>query len=277
MRKSNERFIHDLKEGCLSFFLEQVKKNRQKLCLEVRKGKEYYINIYYRGGRLLKITQKNAGYCFCFNTKYCLHKSDESKYNLLNSLNQNCIQNYIENFETMMLEMDSWLKEHPKAEREFQHKLLACNPQIIDIEYEPSKIKKTGLKLHMRLDMLMVNKDKLIIVENKFGIRSIAGDASIRKHYEDICQLLNTADVYDELIQSVENISKAKYELGLLENPIETIDKSKTEILFLLADFNDNSKLLERELSQINITYPINVLKMSSENPILDLRNVQKI
>lgn len=274
MRKINERFIHDLKSGCLSFFLERVKKNRQKLCLEVRNG---YINIYYRGGNLLRITQKKDGYRFYFDSKYCLHKSDESNYDLLNSLNQNCIQDYIENFDTMMLEMESWLKEHPKAEREFQHKLLVCNPQIIDIEYATPKSKTTGVKLNMRLDMLMVNRDKLIIVENKFGIGAIAGDAGVRKHYEDICKLLNTTDVYDELIQSVENIAKAKYELGLLQTPTETIDKSKTEILFLFADFNEDSKTLENELSAINITCPINVLKMSSEDSILDLSNVQRI
>ncbi len=38
MRKINERFIHDLKSGCLSFFLERVKTNRQELCLEIRDG-----------------------------------------------------------------------------------------------------------------------------------------------------------------------------------------------------------------------------------------------
>lgn len=274
MRKINDKFINDLKEGCLSFFLAQVKNRKQELCFEIRNG---YINIYYKGGNLLRITQKKKGYRFYFDAKYCLNKGDDSNYNLLNSLNFNSVEDYIEHFETMMAEMDSWLNKHPKAEREFQHRLLINNPQIIDIEYATPKSKTTGVKLNMRLDMLMVEDDKLVIVENKFGTGAITGNAGVRKHYEDICNLLNTSDVYDELVQSVENIAKAKYDLGLIETSIKPVDKTKTEILFLFADFNENSETLNNELKSINITYPISILKTDSVNPLLDLSDVQKV
>ena len=268
MRKINEEFIRDLNEGCLSFFLKQVKNRRKELCLAIRDG---YINIYYKGGNLLRITQKKNGYQFYFDAKYCLNKSNDSNYNLLNSLNPNVTEDYIENFEIMMSEMDSWFEKNNKLERKFQHELLVNNPQIIDIEYATPKAKTTGVKLNMRLDMLMVEGDKLIIVENKFGTGAIAGNAGVRKHYEDICYLLNTNDVYEEMIQSVEHIAKAKYELGLLQTPVGSIDQRKTEILFLFADFNENSKTLENELAAIHITYPIRVLKISSKNAKLDL------
>ena len=129
----------------------------------------------------------------------------------------------------------------------------------------------------MRLDMLMVEDDKLVIVENKFGTGAITGNAGVRKHYEDICNLLNTSDVYDELVQSVENIAKVKYDLGLIKTPIKPIDKAKTEILFLFADFNENSETLNNELKSINITYPISIIKTDSVNPLLDLSDVQKV
>ena len=112
MRKINDEFIRELKEGCLSFFLEQVKNRKQELCLEIRNG---YINIYYKGGNLLRITQKKNGYNFYFDAKYCLNKGDDSNYTLLNSLNPNAVEDYIKSFETMMTEMDSWLEKHPKA------------------------------------------------------------------------------------------------------------------------------------------------------------------
>ena len=98
MRKINDKFIHDLKEGCLSFFLDQVKNRKQELCLEIRNG---YINIYYKGGNLLRITQKKKGYSFYFDAKYCLNKGDDSNYTLLNSLNPNAVEDYIKSFETM--------------------------------------------------------------------------------------------------------------------------------------------------------------------------------
>ena len=59
MRHINERFVADLLNGELAFFLNQVKSARDRLSLEIRDG---YINIYYKGGSLLKITQKKIGY-----------------------------------------------------------------------------------------------------------------------------------------------------------------------------------------------------------------------
>jgi hypothetical protein len=71
--------------------------------------------------------------------------------------------------------------------------------------------------------------------------------------------------VYDELIQSVKNIAKAKYALGLIDKPIENIDKSKTEILFLFADFNQKSESLKNQINLINPIYPYKVLFMDSK------------
>lgn len=272
MREINERFISDLKNGCLSYFLNQVKEKSDKLCLAIRDG---YINIYYMGGNLLRITQKQNGYSFYFDAKYCLNKDDDKNYELLNSLDSNSVQDYIDNFELMMKEMESWLEAHPKKERIYQHELLANNKNVIDIEYATPKSKLTGIKLNMRLDMLMVDNDKLIIVENKYGTGAVTGSAGVSKHYEDICNLLNIEDLYDELIVSVEKIAKAKYELGLLDNPIKEIDKSKTEILFLFADFNVNSDTLKNEVELMNVTYPFKVLYMDKEDSKIDLNKVK--
>ncbi len=271
MRGIDKRFINDLRSDCLSFFLNQVKEKDDELCLEIRDG---YINIYYKGGNLLKISQKRNGYSFHFDAKYCLNKDDDSNYQKMKSLNTSSIQDYADNFDLMMSEMDSWLKKHPKKERTFQHKLLVNNKNIIDIEYATPKSKLSGNKLNMRLDMLMVEDDKLIIVENKYGIGAISGNAGVKVHYDDICTLINTPDVYDELIQSVINIAKAKYALGLIDKPIENIDKTKTEILFLFADFNQKSESLKNEIQLMNVSYPYKFLFMNGEETKIDLSKV---
>ncbi len=87
--------------------------------------------------------------------------------------------------------------------------------------------------------------------------------------------MLNAEDLYDELVESVEKIAKAKYELGLLDNPIEKIDKSKTEILFLLADFNDRSETMKNEVNLMEVTYPFKVLYMDSNNSKIDLSKAE--
>ena len=71
MRHINDDFVQDLLSDELRFFLEQTKNRRDALSLEIRNG---YINIYYKGGNLLKITQKRRGYSFFFDAKYCKYE-----------------------------------------------------------------------------------------------------------------------------------------------------------------------------------------------------------
>jgi hypothetical protein len=146
MRTINERFINDLQSQHLKFFLQEVK-NNQNLCLEVRRN---YINIYYRGGNLLKIEQQKKGYTFEFDSRYCLNKGNDANHVLLNSLSKKDASLYEKHFKLMISEMDEWFSLNPKAEREFQHNLLIANKNIIDIEYQFAK--------SSRFDMLMLHE-----------------------------------------------------------------------------------------------------------------------
>ena len=75
--------------------MKQVLGNRNTLSLEIRDG---YINIYYRGGNLLRITQKKNGYSFHFDERYCLNKGDDSAYDILRSLDTNSAGAFEEHF-----------------------------------------------------------------------------------------------------------------------------------------------------------------------------------
>ena len=67
----SQTFMHalmnDLDPG-INRFLEVVKKDAT-LCLEIR---ENYINIYYRGGNLVRIKEKNGIFTAFFDWKYIL-------------------------------------------------------------------------------------------------------------------------------------------------------------------------------------------------------------
>ena len=219
------------------------------MSLEVRGD---YINIYYRGGNLLKIEQQKKGYKFYFDEKYCLNKNDDSAYEKLKALNSHSAEEYASSFELMMREMDSWFAAHPKKEREYQHNLLIHNSCIIDIEYQ---IKNT-----MRLDMIMVVEDRMIIVENKYGENAISGGAGLSKHYNDICAILNDDVLHEELLASIKNIASVKYRLGLIEKSIDDLKKEKTEILFLIAAYNPNSMTINNEVCKMNISIPAQIL-----------------
>lgn len=266
MRAINSTFIDDLKTGKLKFFLEQVQQNRDKLSLEIRNG---YINIYYKGGNLLKITQKRNGYSFHFDARYCLNKDDESNYELFKNLPADDTELYIRYFDIMKKEMDTWFEKHPKAERDFQHNLLINNPCIVDIEYQIAR--------KMRLDMLMFIDGKLFIVENKYGTGAISGKSGIKEHYGDICNIRETPELYGEMLDSVCDISAAKKELGLRGYEIKRSDIKDTEILFLFADYNGNSKSLKNAIDTMTKTVSAKILMLDSTEHIIDISKSEDI
>lgn len=267
LRGINDKFIEDLQHGELAFFLEQVKTKRDLLSLEIRGG---YINIYYRGGNLLKITQKKKGYSFHFDKKYCLNKNDDSAYEKLKALNSSSAEEYAAAFKLMMCEMDSWLDVHPKKEREYQHKLLSRNPSIMDIEYQINYKSADGQTKAMRLDMIMVVDDRMIIVENKYGKDAVSGNAGLSKHYKDICVVLYNDALHEDILSSIKNIVSAKYQLGLVNKPVVDLKKEKTEVLFLLAAYNPKSKTFNSEISAMDASIPARVLFTEAAEYVID-------
>ena len=265
MRQINNRFIQDLLQGELAYFLTQVKKNRRSLSLEIRNG---YINIYYKGGNLLKITQKRNGYSFFFDAKYCKHGGGEN-FDLLNSLPSDDVIAYQKHFELMMQEMDSWFEEHPKPERDYQHQLLVNNPEIVDIEYQIGR--------QMRLDMLLYTHEKLLIVENKYGTGAIGGKAGVAEHYKDICKVLNDPVFLEELMDSVCHISAAKKALGLADTEIRPTDIKSVEILFLLANYNLNSQSLSNEVEKMSAAIPASILMPAGDQTKLDITQAEEL
>lgn len=260
MRSINDRFIRDLLEGDLSFFLQQVNNRKNELTLEIRKN---YINIYFRGGSLLKISQNKANYSFKFDANYCLNKGDDHNYEHISKMKSTSVDDYIKTFDLLIREMEAWLSVNPKPEREYQHQLLIHNPTIVDIEYQ--------IKRLMRLDMLMIRNHSLVIVENKYGTGAISGNASLAKHYDDICSVLQTEELRTEVYDSVNAIIECKKSLGLMSNEVPIPDKNCFEILFLLADFNSKSLTLKNEIDQIkNRPIPANIILNSADDYILD-------
>lgn len=260
MRGVNERFLFDLTEGELSFFLRQVKQRRAELSLEIRGG---YVNIYYRGGNLLKITQKRSGYSFQFDSRYCLNKGDDSNFERLKTLDPSSASAYAEHFELLIDEMQSWFSAHPKPERAYQHQLLIHNEAILDIEYQ--------VKNQMRLDMLMAVGDRLLVVENKYGLGAITGSAGLAKHYRDISRVLLDSELKTELYDSLERIAACKAALGLLRGPVPRLDREKHEILFLLAGYNPKSRSVQNEMEGLEMTVPASLLLMPVDRYTIDV------
>ncbi|MBE0451962.1 MAG: hypothetical protein IBX70_14135 [Clostridia bacterium] len=252
MRRLSDKFINDLLNGELSFFLNEANTN-PNICLEIRNG---YINLYYKGGNALKITESKSGYSFHFDSKYCKNKVVETDYSFYEALNKRDANAFEVVFPNILSEMDSWFEVHKKTERDFQQKLVKSNTEnlsIVDIEYAGRK--SNGKQF--RLDMLGIYKDKLIIFENKFGNGAISGASGICKHYNDIVDIISDQGIKTEMIRTVQSIIDQKNKLGYIKGSSSKVVIKDIEIWFLFVNYKVNSKALKNEINKIHKSVPV--------------------
>ena len=100
-------------------------KRDHTLMLAIRNG---YVNIYYRGGNILKITEQAKGYQTSFNNRY---KSPDSERTIPQSpqviINQTDAHNWVDSFAERKIIMDDFFAKKGKSEREFQQLIAREN------------------------------------------------------------------------------------------------------------------------------------------------------
>ena len=271
-RALSQAFLEDLKQGKLSPLLIRVKMD-DTLMLAIRQG---YINIYYRGGNLLKITElPGGGYVAEFDAKYnrydcplphfpCTLRSAEATAELVGKVH------------AIKEVMDYFFTENPKLEREFQQ-LVARENNYSSIsnetEYFIVDIEVADSELSARFDMLAVrwlrtdrNREGVllpVLIEMKYGVNALEGSAGIAKHLDNLKELFSDnyqtkrMDLFDTLETQLEQLD----ELGLLKfNRSERVEKllidrsSTMEVVILLANINPASTKLQKVVKDIPST-----------------------
>ncbi|MCD6395582.1 MAG: hypothetical protein J7M40_19025 [Planctomycetes bacterium] len=124
MRGLTNYFIDQLKSGLLLPILGLVQLD-STLCLEIR---ENYIDIYYRGGNIIRrIEEKQEVFKASFDRRYLDKDSTKVPYlpDILN--NPGDVEAWVNAIPFLKHEMDLWFGRHPKNEREFQQLMLREN------------------------------------------------------------------------------------------------------------------------------------------------------
>ena len=229
-------FIKDLidkNSGWLKEILAYVKKDNT-LDLEIRKN---YIDIYYRGGKILEITErgkckKNSEKIKYKDSKYTYEYDEKYLKNLAYSPG-NALNTYIavgewNNYFPMMKQaMDFHFSTYAKEEREYQQLVVRENNYssianstdyfIIDVEYQ------FGNKF--RFDLIAVEwpttsrrspkKPKLIIIEMKYGDGSLKNGSGIVKHCEDYNAFISIPQRVDDFKEEMHKVYQQKRDLDL--------------------------------------------------------------
>jgi hypothetical protein len=223
MRLLSDTFMDALKSGKLQRLLETVLQDGT-LDLQIR---ENCINVYYRGGSLLKVTEEDGQFKVFFDMEYCIEN-----YGLWTTFNTKAfctINDYVDNIPLLKREMDHWFMSHQWSEREAQQYIVYENNRSViarDTDYFIADIEYAGEGF--RFDMIAVKWPSsnharrsgenlsLAFVEVKYGDGAIDGDTGIGKHSKDVGDFCSDTKRYQAFCSEMNEVIRQKTELGLL-------------------------------------------------------------
>lgn len=276
--------MDDLKNpgGVLNPLLEKVKRDKT-LMLAIR---EESINIYYRGGSLLRLDRKlNDLYLAVFDTKYNASRLPIPDYP--NSIaSQADSLRWVEVFPAFKNMMDEYLAKHEKLEREFQQVVVRENndsPISGMTEYFITDIELAESEDHARFDLVGIrwlagdrkdgSKCRAVLMEMKYGEGALGGESGISKHLRDLEALITDKPKYAARLADIESQFHQLDDLGLMKfnkgtsNARVTLSaEDKPEVIFILANQNPRSTKLR------NILRDDPEVKHSAESSLYDLR-----
>jgi len=262
----DDNFIIDLLSNRFGNLLHTVQRD-PSLGLQIR---ENYINIYYRGGNIIKIEMKDTEYIHSFDENYYQENKTQSKNELLELSKSNKWDQF---FPQAKRAMDINLGPDGKEEREFQQLVVRDNNYssianstdyfILDVEYSRKRA---------RFDMIAVEwisessarklqknyLPKLMIIEMKYGDKALQGKSGLRdheKHYQDLVS--NESDLSNFKEEMLVHFNQIRV-LGLIpclsetENP-NTVTRfvDRVELAFLITNHDPASTILAKELTSL--------------------------
>jgi len=243
-RGLSDKFMGDLQDGILKSLLSRVRKDTS-LDLQIRADG---INIYYRGGSLLRVDpiKKSPGaYRFFFNDDYGKRGKIGSKAKVTISLPHQIVadksgcEDWIRAVPLLKDTMDLWFGENPKDERALQQLVVWENNDspwangtdyfIIDIEYDNRKgnsAKGEGGRFDLvalywasdRQARQLKGKltPRLAVIEMKAGDGALKGKAGLQAHIDVLEKFNASGSGRKAFAEEMMTAFRQKQQLGLV-------------------------------------------------------------
>lgn len=197
------------------------------LCLELRAD---YINVYYRGGNVMKVSRSGGGYDVFIDTKYFDAAEQPFPMPPIRIREPNDVAVWLEALPRFKQAMDLFFGNSPKEEREIQQALLRDNNRgggardsdyyVCDIEYNSP---------HGRFDLVAVrwqstpvdrkkqDGHRLVLAEVKVGDGALDGTAGLHAHVNDVNAHLADPSNVAGLKREMVRVFNQKRALGLID------------------------------------------------------------
>ncbi len=260
MRGLTPTFLDHLQSGWLHPLLGRVLADRT-LDLQIR---DDYLNVYYRGGNLLRLTRVGDTYDAAFDRKYAKGQPFELPAERIDT--ESTLADWLSAVPALKNCMDLYFGRHPKDEREVQQLIARENNiggvsrstdlYVCDIEYANP---------HGRFDLIAVHWPstsgdrkrgdgrRLVIGEVKQGDNALAGVAGMHAHVRDVDAFLSDPARRRGLEAEMLTTFNQKRALGLIDVGKDLLSFSDEPpiFLFILANHDPDKTRLREELATL--------------------------
>ena len=240
MRKLSDTFVKKL-NGEWKPLLEYILSDSE-LDLQIR---DNYINVYYKGGNILKIKPNN----FQIDKSYFKYSEIKKGFSLLSpkEINSTKVNQY---FSAAKGILNEWYEEAKKKksteERRSQQQIALSNRKnteyvVLDVEFAVSSKSKYSYhgqqkKTNPQFDIIAIYQGHLIIIELKKGMGALDGKSGIHDHIDSYQYTIGYNDcTKKEFIEEMKELLKQKQNLGILDKSI-TINNGDPKFMFAFAD-----------------------------------------
>jgi len=262
MRGLSATFLHDLTAGVLRPLLDRVHLDRT-LCLELR---DDYVNIYYRGGNLLRLAHRGDAYVATFDTNYGKAAPTGLEVPAAEVRGPEHVAAWLEAMPHLKLAMDLTLGHHPKEEREIQQLVARDNNMgsvsratdyyVCDIEYANAHGRFDIVAVHWPstpMDRKRSDGRRLVIGEVKQGDNALSGQAGLHAHVRDIDRFLADPARLASLKEEMVAVFRQKRALGLIDcgRDLTSFSDEPPLVLLILANHDPAKTKLREQLATL--------------------------
>lgn len=265
MTTSGERglspaFMHALCEGHLVALAERLRTD-SSLCLGIR---DESINVYYRGGNLIRVAFNGASYVATFDEKYFRYAGGAPPASSMNTPVD--VDRWLGEVPRLKGAMDEWFGRHRKDEREIQQWIVRDNNfgsianstdyYVCDLEYacEDGRFDLVGVQWPSTSSARQKAAGRrLVVAEVKHGESSLTGSSGLHAHVASTNRFLGDPDNVDRLKREMQTTFNQARTLGLISSKrdLDGFSDEPPMFVLMLANHDPASSILRRELDTL--------------------------